>query len=180
MASIQDYEGFEIKITPEYTNWWSYYIKFFYKGKPLFNPEIFKTAEDIKADEYSSWALLPMLEKAIECKTPEERFGWSEWEDEASVSVQYQKINQQADDGFFIFEAFVSSWSFNDGRSNTMNNPVGLRLMMVERDILKKFYEELKKEMSDVAIRVTDELSKKNDKDYDDHIKFLKPYIIGK
>src|SRR3989344_2637411 len=147
MASIQDYEGFEIKITPEYTNWWSYHIEFFYKGKPLFNPEIFKTGEDIKADEYSSWALLPMLEKAIECNTPDEKFGWGEWEDEASIVVQYKKMNKMADDGFFIFETFVSSWFFNDGSSNTMDNPAGLRLMMIERDTLKKFYRELNDEM---------------------------------
>lgn len=180
MASIQDYEGFEIKITPEYSNWWSYHIEFFYKGKPLFNPEIFKTGENIKADEYSRWELLPMLKKATECKIPEERFGWGEWEDEASISVQYQKINQQADDGFFIFSAFVSSWFFNGGSSNTMDNPAGLRLMMIERDVLKKFYEELRKEMSDVAKKVTEELSVKHngDKAYDDHINFLKPYII--
>jgi hypothetical protein len=147
MAVIQDDEGFKIKITPEYTNWWSYHIEFFYKDKPLFNPEIFKIGEDIKADEYSSWALLPMLEKAIECKTPNEKFGWGEWEEEAEITIEYKKFNSLAEDGFFIFEAFVSSWFFNGGSSNTMDQPAGLRLMMIERDQLKKFYRELNDEM---------------------------------
>lgn len=41
-----------------------------------------------------------MLEKAIECRTSGESFGWNEWEDEASISIQYNKINNG--DGFFI------------------------------------------------------------------------------
>ena len=147
MATIQDYEGFEIKITPEYTNWWSYHIEFFYKDKPLFNPEIFKTGGDIKADEYSSWALLPMLEKAVESTTPGEKFKWNEWEDEATVIVEYRKINKQDADGLFIFEAFVSAFFFKDGSSNTMNQPAGLKLRFIDRDVLKKFYRDLNDEM---------------------------------
>ena len=153
MATIQDYGGFKIKVTPEYSNWWSYRIEFFFNDKPLFNPEIAKT--DARADEYSSWALLPILEKAIECSTPDEKFSWGEWEDEAAISIEYKKLNKQAADGFFVFEAFVSAWFFQQGSSNTMDQPAGLRLSMLERDELKKFYNDLKLEMATVVHSLT-------------------------
>jgi hypothetical protein len=160
MASIQDYEGFELKITPEYTNWWSYHIEFLYKGKPLFNPEIFKTGEEIKADEYNSWALLPMLEKAVGCRITGEKFSWGEWEDEASISIEYININPQLGDGFFKLEVFVSPWFFKDGGSNTMNNPTGLELTIFERDTLKKFYQDLNNEMLPIYDKLPDDHKK--------------------
>jgi hypothetical protein len=149
MASIKNYEGFEIKITPEYVNWWSYYIEFMYKDKPLFNPELMRA--DQRSHEYSSWALLPILEKAIECTTPDEKFEWNEWEDESAITIQYKKINTEATDGFFVFEAFLSSFFFSEGSSNTMDQPAGLRLMILERDELKKFYNDLKLEMATIV-----------------------------
>lgn len=153
MASIKNYEGFEIKITPEYINWWSYYIEFLYNDKPLFNPELMRA--DQRSHEYSSWALLPILEKAIECTNPDEKFEWGEWEDESIITVEYKKINKQAADGFFVFEAFISSFFFSDGRSNTMDQPAGLRLMILERDELRKFYNDLKLEMATVVRSLT-------------------------
>lgn len=147
MATIQDDQGFKIKLTPEYTNWWSYRIEFFYKDKPLFNPEITEEARKTRADEYSGWPLLPVLEKAIECKTIDQKFMWGEWEDEASITIEYKKFNKLAEDGFFVFEAFLSEWFFRDGESNTMEQPAGLRLTMVKREQLKKFYRELNDEM---------------------------------
>lgn len=150
MAEIQDNQGFKIRITPEYTNWWSYYIEFFYKDKPLFNSEIMRGAK-AKADEYQAWALLPMLEKAVECHTPDQVFGWGEWEDEAAIVVGYKKWNPLADDGFFVIEAFISAFFFTDGDGNTWDQPAGLRLMMIYRDELKKFYHDLNLEMAAVV-----------------------------
>ena len=146
MATIQDYSEFKIKITPEYSNWWSFSFEFFYKDRPLFNPEIIKSGE-VKAEEIDICPLLPVLEKAIGCRTPEEIFAWGEWEDEAAIIVEYKKYNKLAEDGFFIFRAFISAYFFKDGRGNTMDQPAGLILSMIERDVLKKFYEDLKAEM---------------------------------
>lgn len=146
MAEIQDLSDFKIKITPEYSNWWSYRIDFFFKDKPLFNPDVFKNGE-AKADEYSSWALLPILEKALECTTPGEILAWGEWEDEAAITITYQKPNSLAEDGFFIFSASVSAYFFKEGDGNTMDHPAGLSLHVMEREQLRNFYQALNNEM---------------------------------
>lgn len=145
MATIQDYSEFKIKITPRYTNWWSFRIEFFFKDKPLFNPEIIR--QDFYADEYSRDPLLQKIEEALNCDTPEKKFFWGEWEEEAAITIEYQKYNSMAEDGFFVFSAFVSTWYFNEGVSNSMHQPAGLRLVIIERDVLKKFYTELNDEM---------------------------------
>jgi hypothetical protein len=145
MASIKDYEGFEITITPQYISNWCYQMNFIYKGKPLFNPELTQ-GKIIKADEWNSFSLLLTLKDAIECVTPEKSFSWLEWEEEISIGIEYKKHNKLADDGFFIFGAFISGWFFKDGQSNTMDNEAGINLM-VYRDDLKKLYKDLGDEM---------------------------------
>jgi len=176
MATIQDHSNFKIVIKPEYSNWWSFYLEFYFKDKPVFNPEILRE-EGIKADEWENNALLPVFEKAVESKTDGETFGWGAWEEEAEIEIEAVMKNlDKGMDGAFNFTAFVSENAFKDGEMNYMFQNAGVRLF-VNREELKKFYNDLKKEMSDVAKRVVEELSHKKDKGYDDHIKFLKPYI---
>lgn len=177
MATIQDHSNFKIKVRPEYANWWSFYFEFFYKDKPVFNPEIM-IGGVFKADEYNSWPLSPVFEKAIESKTDGETFWWGAWEEELEIEIKAVMKNlDKGMDGAFDFTVFIAEQAFKDGEMNYTFQNAGVKLF-VNREELIKFYGDLKKEMSDIAREVTDALSKKNDKGYDDHIKFLKPYII--
>lgn len=176
MAIIKDHSNFKVVVKPEYTNWWSFYFEFFFKDKPVFNPEIL-WEEGIKADEEGYSPLLPVLEKAVKSKKDGEVFRWGAWEEEVEIEIKAVMKNlDKGMDGAFNFTVFVSENAFKDGEMNYMFQNAGVRLF-VNREELKKFYEELKKEMSNIARKTTDELSQKKDKRYDDHIKFLKPYI---
>lgn len=175
MATIQDHSNIKIVIKPEITNWWSFYLEFYFKDKPVFNPEILRE-EGIKADEYESYALLPVLEKAIKSTTDGETFAWGAWEEEVEIEIEAVMKNlDKGIDGAFNFTVFVSEYVFRDGEMNYMFQNAGVRLF-VNREELKKFYDDLKKEMSDIAKKAVKKSSEKKSKS-DARIELLKPYL---
>ena len=142
MVIIQDHSNFKIVVKPEYTNWWSFYFEFFFKDKPVFNPEILRE-EGIKADEWENSPLLPVLEKAIESKVDGETFRWSAWEDELEIEIKAVMKNlDKGQDGAFDFTVFVSEHTFSGGEMNYMFQNAGVRLFL-NREELNKFSEHL-------------------------------------
>jgi len=141
MAIIAN-DKFKIKVVPRYTNWWIFDFSFFYDDKPLLNPAITRD-EIFSADEYESWGLLPVLEKAINCTENDQLLRWGAWEDDIEVEIRTHKLD------IFDFAVFIDDQYFIDGiQTHGITNP-GLKLL-VNRDELKKFYLDLKSEMQKV------------------------------
>lgn len=148
MATIQDHSNFKIKVRSIFENWWSFHFEFFYRDKPVFNSEIIK--EDVfKADEYESGSLLSFLEKAIKSEVNGEKIRWGAWEEELAIEINYIRKNLNMDGGF-DFIVFLSEHCFKDGEINYMFQNAGVRLF-VNREELKKFYNDLKKEIDIIS-----------------------------
>lgn len=152
MAAIQDDSKFKIKVTPEYTNWWTFKFEFFYEDKPLFNPEISRAGAGIfEADEYDSWPFLPILEKAIEGKTGGENYGWGAWEDEVEVDITAPNPFNLG--GYFDFTVSVAEHCFKNAMAHGSERVCVI--LLVGREELKKFYNDLKLEMAAVVHSLT-------------------------
>lgn len=148
MAIISD-DKFKIKVIPRYTNWWTFDFEFFYNDKPIFNPEITKNGI-FEGDEYENLEFLHVIEKAAKSKIDGEIFGWSAWETEVEVEIKAIIKNfDEGMDGSFDFVVFVGEICFTEGETKYGFQNAGVKLF-VDREGLKKFYNELKSEMQKV------------------------------
>jgi len=176
MSIIKGFSNFKIKITPRYSNWWSFDLEFLYKEKPVINPEILRSSV-FSSDEYKEGSFLSFLEQIIECKEDNQYLSWNSWEDEVDIQVySHMKNFDKGTDGGFDFSFFISEEFFEGGNQHYGFQDVGIKLS-VDREGVKKLYEDLKKEMSEIAKKTIEELSQRNDKGYDDHVTLLKKFV---
>jgi len=152
MVSIQDHSNCRIRVTPEFTNWWTFHFEFFYGDKAIFNPEI-TDGNVLSADEHEGSPLLPVLEAAVESVTDGEIFAWSAWEEEVTMEIEVVMKNiDKGMDGGFHFTVFASERCFKDGEMNYGFQNVGVKLFL-NRVELRKFLEELNAEMAEAVER---------------------------
>ena len=144
MAIIHDFnEKLKVKVTPRYTNWWSFDFEFTHEDKPIFNKEILKNGI-IKGDEYNSF--LEPLEEAVNSKENKKKFSWDAWEDEVFIEMtSFVDGDDESENQFEI--------TFNMGNAQFVNDEISygfhalsVRIFVSQKDF-RTFFKELNVEM---------------------------------